>query len=103
MNVIHWDADREGPLSEAAMRRKLEQLGYRVSRYVYPQGTYFGPHTHDLDKMDAVVSGRLHITMGRDEAVLGPGDAIAVPRGASHTAEAVSVEPVVSLDGVKIA
>jgi quercetin dioxygenase-like cupin family protein len=58
MQVERWDPQKDGPLSESAMRRKLEQLGYRVSRYVYPPGTYFGPHTHDLDKIDAVLSGR---------------------------------------------
>ncbi len=82
------------------MREKLERLGYRVSRYVYPPGTYFGPHTHDLDKIDAVLSGRFHISMGKDSAILEAGDLVRVPRGAEHSAEVVSVDPVISLDAV---
>ena len=29
----------DGPLSEAALRAKLEALGYRVARYTYEPGT----------------------------------------------------------------
>ena len=102
MQVERWDPQKDGPLSEAAIRRKLEELGYRVSRYVYPPGTYFGPHTHDLDKIDAVLSGRFRIGMGSDFAILEAGDMVRVPRGAEHSAEVVSAEPVVSLDAVRV-
>jgi mannose-6-phosphate isomerase-like protein (cupin superfamily) len=99
MKVDHWDESRDGPLTEPALRRKLESLGYRVSRWVYPPGTVFDFHTHEYDKMDAVASGRFRMTMHGETVVLGPGDALAVPAGASHRAEVVGSEPVVSLDG----
>jgi quercetin dioxygenase-like cupin family protein len=102
MKVEHWDAQRDGSLNEPALRRKLENLGYRVSRYTYPPGTYFPPHSHAEDKMDAVVSGCFRIRMGGAEAVLQAGDAVLVPRGAAHSAEVVGAEPVVSLDAVKV-
>jgi quercetin dioxygenase-like cupin family protein len=96
-----WDEARDGPLSEAALRRKLEALGYRVSRYVYPPGTVFPGHTHGIDKIDAVVSGRFRMTLGGAAAVLMAGDCLAVPRGALHSAEVVGDEPVVSLDATR--
>lgn len=101
MKIEHWDAEREGVLSEAALRRKLQNLGYRVSRYVYPPGTVFPSHTHAQEKMDAVLSGRFRIRMGGEEAVLEAGDAVLVPRGEEHSAEVVGAEDVVSLDAVK--
>ena len=101
MSVEHWDAAAEGPLSEEALRRKLEARGYAVSRYVYPPGTRFPPHAHGIDKIDAVVSGRFRMTMGDVVAVLEAGDCLAVPRGAVHSAEAVGDEPVVSLDATR--
>jgi quercetin dioxygenase-like cupin family protein len=99
--VEHWDSGRDGPLSEAAMRRKLEARGYRVSRYVYPPGTVFPDHTHAMDKIDAVLSGRFRMVLEGVEAILGPGDSLAVPRNAAHSAAVVGDEPVVSLDAVR--
>ena len=101
MNVEHWDTATEGPLSEEALRRRLEARGYAVSRYVYPPGTRFPPHTHGIDKIDAVVSGCFRMTMGDVDAVLEAGDCLAVPRGTLHSAEVVGREPVVSLDATR--
>jgi quercetin dioxygenase-like cupin family protein len=97
--IVQWDEKRDGMLTEAALRRKLEALGYRVSRWVYPPGTVFDFHTHEYDKMDAVVSGRFRVTMDGQSRVLAAGDALHVPAGTAHRAEVVGSEPVVSLDG----
>jgi quercetin dioxygenase-like cupin family protein len=99
--VEHWDAATDGPLTEAAMRRKLEGLGYRVSRYDYPPGTFFATHTHGVDKIDAVLAGRFRITLPGGEWVLEAGDWVRVPRGVEHSAEVVGHETVVSLDAVR--
>ncbi len=101
MRVERWNGERDGALSEQALRRKLERLGYSVSRYTYSPGTFFPPHTHAQDKMDAVISGHFRIRMGGDEVVLEAGDAVWVPRGAEHSAAVVGAQPVVSLDAVK--
>jgi quercetin dioxygenase-like cupin family protein len=101
MELEHWNEEKEGPLTEAAMRRKLEERGYTVSRYVYPPGTYFAPHTHGVDKIDAVLSGRFKLEMGGNSVILETGDALAVPKGAVHSAEVVGNESVVSLDAIK--
>jgi quercetin dioxygenase-like cupin family protein len=100
MEIARWNPPADGPLSEPSLRRKLESLGYSVQRYVDPPGTYFAPHTHDTNKMDAVLSGQFRIKMAAESVVLGAGDAVMVPAGVEHSAEAVGDEPVVSLDGV---
>lgn len=101
MRVRRWDEAERGEPREREIRRELEERGYRVSRYVYAPGATFPEHTHDADKIDAVVSGRFRVTVEGEEAVLGPGDWIEVPRETPHTAEVVGDEPVVSLDGVR--
>jgi quercetin dioxygenase-like cupin family protein len=101
MGVMHWNAVLDGELSEAALRRKLETGGYMVARYTYPPGTHFPEHTHEVDKIDAVISGRFRLVVGGHLFVLGPGDSIAVPRGVRHSATVVGAEPVVSLDAMK--
>ena len=99
--VLHWDVARDGVLTEAALRRKLEGLGYGSTTYVYSPGTFFPMHTHAVDKLDAVLSGTFKLVVEGEEIVLGPGDAAYVPRGARHSAEVVGAEDVVSLDGIK--
>ena len=102
MKVEHWNPEKEGALSEAAMRRKLEQLGYRVNRYVYSPGTFFPTHTHSTEKIDAVLSGNFRISMGKDSVVLKAGDFVYVPAGAEHSAEVIGKESVVSLDAIAV-
>ena len=101
MKVEKWNEKQDGPLSESAMRRKLEARGYQVSRYVYPPGTHFPDHAHGIDKIDAVLSGRFRMTMLGQEVILQAGDCLTVPRGTVHSAEVIGLEPVVSLDSTK--
>ena len=100
MNIEKWN-EADGTLSEGVLRRKLEAQGYSVNRYVYRPGTYFPEHTHYIDKIDAVLSGRLRIVVEDREVILEAGDWISVPRGTAHSAEVVGKEPVVSLDATK--
>jgi quercetin dioxygenase-like cupin family protein len=100
MDIERWDEKRDGAFSESALRRKLEDRGYRVSRYVYPPGTFFPDHTHPIEKVDAVASGRFRMKTEEGDVVLEAGDCLVVPGGVVHSAEVVGDEPVVSLDAV---
>lgn len=101
MEVEHWNPDTDGALNEQNMRAKLEARGYSVSRYVYPPGTVFPEHTHGVDKIDGVLSGRFRLDMFGRTVVLEAGDCLAVPAGAVHAAEVVGDESVISLDAVR--
>lgn len=101
MAVHRWNPTLDGELSERALRAKLDALGYQVARYVYAPGTVFPDHTHGVDKIDAVVSGRFRLIIGGHLAVLGPGEWAEVPRGVTHSAAVMGDDPVVSLDAVK--
>jgi quercetin dioxygenase-like cupin family protein len=101
MNLMRWNSEQDGPLSEAAMRLKLERMGYSVSRYTYASGTYFSPHTHGVDKIDGVLAGRFRMGMQEGTVILEAGDMLEVPRGVLHSAEVVGDEDVVSLDAVR--
>ena len=102
VDVEHWNPDSDGDLTEASLRRKLESRGYRVTRYIYPPGTLFPDHSHEVDKIDAVLSGRFMMQMAGERIVLEAGDSLAVPRGVIHSAEVVGGEAVVSLDAVRL-
>lgn len=89
-------------MTEARFIRKLEARGYLVTKYVYPPGTVFPNHKHDIDKVDAVLSGRFRLKMMGEEAILEAGDCVSIPRGVVHSAEVVGGEPVVSLDATRM-
>lgn len=99
--IVHWNAQKDGELSEATMQKKLESLGYTVGKYVYTVGTIFPDHTHDEDKIDAVLSGELEVKMNGNTFNLKTGDFIAIPRKLLHSAKVVGNVDVVSLDAEK--
>lgn len=101
LEVGSWDAPADGPFSAQALRERLERMGYAVHRYTYPPGTFFPDHAHEVDKIDAVVSGRFRMRAHGVEVILEPGQWLAVPRGTTHSAEVVGDEPVVSLDATR--
>lgn len=101
IEVERWNSRDDGPLTEDGLRRKLESRGFSVSRYVYPPGTHFPEHTHGIDKIDAVVSGRFRMSMEGDSVILEAGDMLAVPRDTRHAAEVIGDQPVVSLDATR--
>ncbi len=103
MQIEYWDPARDGELTEANMHRKLQARGYTVSRYVYPPGTRFPEHDHQVDKIDGVLSGRFRMDLQGGSAILEAGDLLAVPKHALHSAEVVGDEPVVSLDAIRTA
>lgn len=99
VRVRRWSDEEDGPPDEERLADRLRQRGFRASRHVYPPGTVFDEHSHDVDKIDAVVAGRFRMTARDVEAVLEPGDWLEVPAGTPHTARVVGDEPVVTLDG----
>lgn len=101
MAVHRWNETNDGPFSEAALRRKLESAGYLVARYTYAPGTTFPDHVHEIDKIDAVVSGRFRMVVAGHLAMLGPGDWVEVARGVRHSATVIGNQPVVSLDAIR--
>jgi len=98
--VVRWPDSADEPV-ENALRAHLASLGYAVHRYVYPSGTHFDWHTHDVDKIDAVLAGRFEIAFEGGRVELGPGDYVVVPAGARHAATVVGDDAVVSLDAVR--
>lgn len=101
MKLEHWHTARDGPLSEANFRRKLQARGYQCSIYTYVPGTRFPDHAHPIDKIDGVLAGRFRISMDGGSHILEPGDCIEVPRGRVHSAEVIGDQAVVSIDATR--
>jgi quercetin dioxygenase-like cupin family protein len=100
MRIDRWDPRRDGPVTEAALRLKVESCGYQVSTFAWPAGTVVVAQAQDRERVDAVVAGILKITLDGESAILTAGDMVYVPRGAVRRVEVVGASTAHCLDAV---
>jgi quercetin dioxygenase-like cupin family protein len=100
MRVERWDPRRDGALTEAALRHKIETRGYQVSKCDWPAGTVVAPEANPRERLDAVLSGLVRITIDEESAILAAGDMVFVPRGAVRGAQVVGASPALSFNAV---
>lgn len=100
MRIERWDPRRDGPVTEAALRHKVETIGYQVCRLAWPGGTVVPNQTQDKERVDAVVTGIVKITLDGESAILTAGDIVFVPRGSIRRVEVVGSTTAHCLDAV---
>jgi quercetin dioxygenase-like cupin family protein len=100
MRIDRWDPRRDGPVTESALRHKVETIGYQVCRYAWPAGTVVQGQAYDRERVDAVVTGIVKITLDGESAILTAGDMVYVPRGAVRRVEVVGSATAHCLDAV---
>ncbi|HYT65382.1 MAG TPA: cupin domain-containing protein [Vicinamibacterales bacterium] len=100
MRIDRWDPRRDGPVTEAAVRHKVQAYGYEVSTFAWPAGTVMAPQAQDKERVDAVVSGIVKFTLDGESAILTAGDMVYVPRGAVRRVEVVGSSPARCLDAI---
>jgi ethanolamine utilization protein EutQ (cupin superfamily) len=100
LRVERWDSRRDGPVTESALRQKVQAGGYEVSSLAWQPGTILPAETQYRERIDAVVTGILRITLDGESAVLTAGDIVFVPRGSIRRVEVLGPCPVRCLDGV---
>jgi quercetin dioxygenase-like cupin family protein len=100
MRVERWDPRRDGPLTESALRHKIETRGYQVSARTYPPDTVVTAQSVESERLDAVASGLLRVTLDGESAILTAGDMVFVPRGSARRVEVVGSSPAHCLEAV---
>ena len=100
MRIERWDPRRDGPVTEAALRHKVETIGYEVSSLAWPAGTVVPPQTQYKERLDCVVTGIVKITLDGESAILTAGDIVFVPRGSIRRVEVVGSATAHCLDAV---
>jgi hypothetical protein len=100
MRIDRWDVRRDGALSDRTLRQKLERLGYDPASRPQPAGSVPCVQIDNRDRLQAVVSGLVKVTVDGEAAVLTSGDIVFVPRGAVRRIEAVGTAPAFCLEAV---
>jgi quercetin dioxygenase-like cupin family protein len=100
MRIERWDVRRDGPLSQAALEHKLQALGYEPMLRTYPAGTIAAAQTDTRERIEAVVSGLIKVTIDGESAILTAGDIVFIPRGAARRLEVVGSSPAYCLESI---
>ena len=100
MRVERWYVDRDGALSEVAIQRKVESLGFSVTSRLYPAGRVEFPPVLDQSCVCAVVRGLVKIMIDGEPTYLAPGDIAFVPAGAQRSLEVVGSSAPLCLEGL---
>jgi quercetin dioxygenase-like cupin family protein len=98
MRIERWDVRRDGPLSQAALEHKLQAIGYEPVLRAYPAGAIAAAQTDTRERIEAVVSGLIKVTIEAESAILTAGDIVFVPRGAARRLEVVGASPALCLE-----
>ena len=89
MRIDRWDPRKDGPLTEAALRQKIQALGYEPTARVYPSGAIAAAQSDARERVQGVIRGLIKITIDGEAAILAAGDIVFVPRGAVRRVEVV--------------
>ena len=100
MRIERWDVRRDGPLSQAALEHKLRALQYDPVLRTYPAGAIAAAQADARERVDAVVSGLIKVTIDGESAILTAGDIVFVPRGAARRLEVVGTSPAHCLEAI---
>ncbi len=99
LRVQRWDAVRDGVLTAARLRERLEAQGLWVTERRFAPGTSCVLPAVDYDVLHVVLSGVLQVTVGPETATLGTGDTLFVPAGADARVEATGTTATVAFAG----
>ena len=99
--IERWDVRCDGPLSEGALQRKIEALGFTVKARIYPAGAGTPAPAEDLHRIIGVVRGLVRLTIDDEQISLTAGDLAFIPRGAVRGVELVGQTPALCLEAVQ--
>jgi hypothetical protein len=89
MRIERWDVRRDGALTDAALLHKLQALGYDPVRRAYPAGAIAAATIDNGERIEAVISGLIKITIDDEPAILTAGDIVFIPPRAARRIEVV--------------
>lgn len=104
MNSIkleHWDRAIEGDLTADGLVRKLAVLGYDSQRKTLRPGERLSDTKIQIDTIDAVVQGKLKVSLEGESRILSAGDCLFIPKGHVTSVEVVGDKPVICLEGTR--
>lgn len=101
IKLEHWDRAIEGDLTADGLMRKLAVLGYDSQQKTLRPGESLSDKKIQIDTIDAVVQGKLKVSLEGESRILSPGDCLFIPKGLVTSVEVVGDKPVICLEGTR--
>ncbi len=104
MNSIkleRWNHEQEGDLTPDGLVRKLAVLGYEAKAKTLRPGEYQADQRIQIDTIDAIVQGKLKVSLEGESRILHPGDCLFIPKGLVTSSEVVGQNSVICLEGTR--
>ncbi len=101
IHVEHWDPASDGTLTEDKLRHKLALLGYEAEPKTYRPGEAQPSRRVPVDRVEAIVDGKLKFALEGEARVLQAGDFLFVPKGLVTSVEVVGQRPVRALQAMR--
>ena len=102
IKLIRWDRDQEGERTPGGLVRKLAVLGYETRAKTYWSGDYKSDQRVQIDTIDAIVQGKLKVSLEGESRILHSGDCLFIPKGLVTSTEVVSKNSVICLEGTRV-
>ena len=92
VNVVSLGSEMDAQGVIEGISKKVPTSGEELllEEYVYALDAEAPHHTHDIEQIGYIVSGRLEMTFAGEKYVLGPGDCYLVPKGLEHDVKALT-------------
>ncbi|MGH8611206.1 MAG: diguanylate cyclase domain-containing protein [Gammaproteobacteria bacterium] len=94
-----WSTATDGLLTELALRQKLLLWGFEGGWDTYAPQTRLPDQNDRRERVRAILSGHLRVTVEGQWLDLKPGDALFIPAGTNSSFEVIGQEPVVCYAG----
>lgn len=89
MQSYTWDTVPAERLDDNIERRMIVGKKQMLVRWEFKKGTLASKHSHPHEQVVLMVTGKLRLSVGDDESVIGPGEIVVIPSDVPHEAEAL--------------
>ena len=101
VRLERWDPESEGEFSPEGLLQKLAVWGYEAQARTLNPGEYHPDRRVQVDMVDAIVQGKLKITLEGESRTLSAGDCLFLPKGVVTSIEVLGDRPVVCLEALQ--
>ena len=89
MQTYKWDTVPVEQLTDNIRRRMIVGTKEMLVKWEFKKGAIAARHRHPHEQIVVMVQGKLRLSVGDGETIMGPDDVVVIPPNVMHEAEAL--------------